>query len=215
MRAIETEHHLRIIDFPFYTALFTLFLAIIFGYGFVTHLLSHAPLSICAIILLGLVITVIVGGILVQRSEFEFDAQEKKVTWNRRSIFRSQGGVIPFEQIAFAVVQAGFINSDGTNITGYRVALLTRNGRIPLTPRFSGSDVRIGRRGIHERCRDIRSRINRILDIHLTSEDANDILQMIRDGQRREAEAMAKERYQLKSAQAAEMVQRLSQEVKE
>src|SRR5580658_7943289 len=117
MKIIETEHHLRIIDFPLYTDLLALFLAIIFGYGLVTHLLSHAPLSICAIILLGLVITVIVGGILIQRSEFEFDAQEKKVTWSRRSIFRSRGGIIPFDQIVFAVVQASILSTEGGNIT--------------------------------------------------------------------------------------------------
>jgi hypothetical protein len=204
MKVIQDERGLRIVDFPIWIGILALTLAIFLGAQLVTHILHGAPWRQSAGIGLGLLVAVVAGTLLTQRSDFEFSTAEKKVTWSRRSIFGSSREVIPFGIIEFAVVQC---QHSGGNPqvpqTSYRVALMTKDGVVPLTVSYSAG------RPSDDRCREIRAAINRMLDVHLASEDDNDIRQLALHGQRFFAERMAAARYGLNSTKAHERVEQL------
>jgi hypothetical protein len=87
--------------------------------------------------------------------------------------------------------------------TAYRVALVTEDGTIPLTAVYSGGRVN------DDRCREIRSTINKMLDVHLASEDDNDIRQLALSRHEYWAGAMVAERNGLNATKAHQFVERL------
>lgn len=204
MKVISDERGLRIVDFPILIGILALTLAVFSGAQLVAHILPGAPWRQSAGIGLGLLVAVIAGGLLTQRSDFEFITAEKKVAWSRGSIFGLRRGVIPFGQIEFAVVQCQRSGGDPkAPQTSYRVALMTTDGVVPLTISYSAGQPS------DDRCREIRAKINKMLDIRLASEDDNDIRQLALHGQRFFAEQMAAARYGLNSTKAHERVEQL------
>ena len=69
-----------------------------------------------------------------ERTEFAFDRRARVVRWKRRRAFRRRAGEIPFDRIESVAVQSP-IGDEG--VPSRRVALITRDGEVPLTLAFA------------------------------------------------------------------------------
>src|SRR5688572_15388038 len=79
-----------------------------------------------------------VGSAFCVRSEFTFDLAVRRLTWSRRSLFKTTGGVVPFEQIRYAFTQRCY-DGDGD---AFCVTLRTDAGPLPLSPFCSSNQAR-------------------------------------------------------------------------
>src|SRR5688572_318199 len=115
-----TESHPRrlvIVDFPYVIALF----AFPFAAALLVMAIDAAVRRVGTAQTLGAfaaaVMCFLVGAGLTTRSEFVFDLVAKQLTWRRRGLFTSKGGVVPFEQIR-AVIVDRCNDSDGDDTYG-------------------------------------------------------------------------------------------------
>ena len=180
----EADNRFKIVDFPWWIGAVFFPLAFFFAWQIFQHWNLNAPLLGYLPLLLGALVSGLGAAFLTQRSEFDFDVNNKQVKWQRQSLFGRKAGTIPFYQIEYAVVQcsSGARNSG----TSYRVVLSTAQGIIPLTNAYSA--------GQDAHCQEIRSLINRALGVELASESDNDIREMERQGDTFGAARLAKAR---------------------
>lgn len=136
------------------------------------------------------------GAIFTKRSVFEFDLVNRQLRWKRGGLFGSRHGLVPFNLIRSATVQS--LNSSGTHT--YRVAVLTKEGEIPLTDAYST--------GVEQPER-IRTAINSVLNAAPANQIENDILEMALAGRKIDAIQLARTRYGYDLAQAKEFVEGL------
>jgi hypothetical protein len=89
--------------------------------------------------LIGFLVCFFGAALFTNWSTFDFDLIRHQLTWRRRSLFRGNGGVVPFDQIHGArVEECGLLDESRTYP---RVALVTTTGTIPLTTSYGfGSD---------------------------------------------------------------------------
>jgi hypothetical protein len=123
MRITEShDRRLVIVDFPYVIALF----AFPFAAALFVMALDAAVRRVGTPQTLGAfaaaVMCFLVGAALTKRSVFDFDLVEKKLTWRRRGVFTSKGGVVPFEQICDVTVDR-CNNSDGDDTYGLMLHL--------------------------------------------------------------------------------------------
>ena len=141
-----------------------------------------------------------VAAAFTNRSEFDFDLVAKQLTWRRRGLFTNAGGVVPFEQIRGANVEA---HNDNDGDLTYRVVLRTENGTIPLTETYDG---------IRERSDRIRTAIVEALtlDLDQNQQIESDILALALAGRKIDAITLARKRYGYDLAAAKQFVEGLS-----
>jgi hypothetical protein len=136
------------------------------------------------------------GAIFTKRSFFEFDLVNRQLRWKRGGLFSRHHGLVPFDLIRRATVQSLGAGDTPT----YRVAMLTKEGEIPLTDAYSS--------GIEAPDR-IRTAINNILNAAPPNEMENDIQEMALAGREIDAIRLARERYGYDLTQAKEFVEGL------
>ena len=89
--------------------------------------------------LIGASITCLLFLLLSETSDFVFDANTRRLTWNRRVGLVRRSGMVPFDEIEHVVIRTA-LGSDSV-APSQRIALLTRNGELPLTASYSPSDA--------------------------------------------------------------------------
>jgi hypothetical protein len=141
------------------------------------------------------------GAVFAKRSEFNFDGDARLLTWRRRGLFTNTGGVLPFDQIRRALVQASDDTEGGMT---YRVALSTTDaGTIPLTEMYVS--------GLPDKYDTVRDAINTVLGVAGTAAQQveTEILELALAGQKIDAVALARQRYGYDLAQAKRFVEAL------
>jgi hypothetical protein len=115
-------------------------------------------------------------------TRFDFDLVRRELTWSRRNLFRKRGGVIPFDQIQYAVV--------GTSGNCCRPELLvTHLGSIPLLG-YHTSDEPNGNYS-----RRIAAIVNAALIVSSNSDREKEILERVLHGDWPTALELAQKRY--------------------
>lgn len=89
--------------------------------------------------LIGASITCLLFLLLSETSDFVFDANTQRLTWNRRVGLVRRSGMVPFDEIEHVVIRTA-LGSDAV-APSQRIALLTRNGELPLTASYSPGDA--------------------------------------------------------------------------
>lgn len=87
--------------------------------------------------------------------KYVFDLAARQLNWRRRTLFSTTTGVVPFDQIAYAVTQCNRDNDGDT----FRVALKTDAGLLPLTSVYTSNQRRFDH---------IRDQINAALKVKIT-----------------------------------------------
>jgi hypothetical protein len=72
------------------------------------------------------------------RMTFVFDRAQRTVRWNGRKTLKNESGTIPFDEITDIGTEA--ISGDGG--ASYRLAILTRQGPVPMAYAYSGNSQR-------------------------------------------------------------------------
>jgi|SRR5579872_7378484 len=76
------------------------------------------------------------GVITARATTFTFDAMQRMVRWRGFKPFKSEAATILFDEIDDITVEA---SSAGNNGATYRLALLTRQGTVPMAYAYTGS----------------------------------------------------------------------------
>jgi hypothetical protein len=189
---------LVVVDFPWILGLVAFPSALALLYATVSAAVRRAGIGqvlICGAS--GLFVTLI-AALLVKRCVFDFDLVRREVTWRRRGIFGLRTGTVPFDRIRGAVVQS--MNSG--NGTTYRIALITRDGDVPLTQAYSTGAQRPQR---------VCETINRVLNFDPQIAMEDEILALAQSGKKIDAIRLARERYGYDLAKAKDFVEGLVQ----
>ena len=141
------------------------------------------------------------GAFFTKRSEFRFDRAARLLTWRRRGLFTRVGGVLPFDQVRRALVDA---HADGDGGPTYAIVLATDAGRIPLTDAYWS--------GARAKYDAIRDAINATLSVATTADEQveTEILELALAGRKIDAVALARKRYGYDLAQAEQFVDGLA-----
>ena len=83
----------------------------------------------------GVLLALACGAGFTQGGEFDFDFLQRKLVWTRGSLFGSRRKTIPFSDIESAIVQREAL--DDSTQGRYRLALMTKEGLIPLSTVYS------------------------------------------------------------------------------
>jgi hypothetical protein len=86
--------------------------------------------------LFGAVLFLLGAVVWLRRTIFTFDAGEQRVLWHGRKVFRSEDGVIPFNDIK-GIGTETISGSHGSNT--YRLTILTRSQAVPLAYSYGGN----------------------------------------------------------------------------
>jgi hypothetical protein len=72
--------------------------------------------------------------VLLEDSDFRFDAGAREVRWTKRRLWRTRGGTMGFSDVENVVLEVHSDRSDSgmTRTFDYRVFLVTRSGAMPL-----------------------------------------------------------------------------------
>ncbi len=124
---------------------------------------------------------------------FRFDVAERLLVWSKRRAFRRKRGMVPFADIESVVVEgcpSGFTSSS------YRVVLVTKQEKIPVSESYSGT------REMNERfANQLRACLGKSGDVPEES-----LREMVRLGRKIDAIRYARERYGLSLADARKLV---------
>ena len=148
------EHALVVVDWGYQIAGFAALMAIIFlvllAKGVVR---AHAREIVGSS--LGLLVCSSLAYYAGKRSVFTFDLNRRELVWSRRELFRSKGGVVPFDQITAVTVESDWAGEARSSLT-YRVVLKTSEGLIPVSECYGG--------GAEEKYEAIRTAICKVLN---------------------------------------------------
>src|SRR5690242_6919864 len=105
MKITRSNDALVIVDFPYLIGLIAFPLTLFLFYHFVASVLGHRGNGETVGAAVGTTLTFLTGALFTKRSVFYFDLSRRELTWSRRGIFATRGGVVPFDQIRCAVIQ--------------------------------------------------------------------------------------------------------------
>ena len=191
---------LVIVDFPLWIGLICFPTSLFLLYGFIRYLgrgecqMDETPPGLLS----GFLLFFFGGALFTKRSVFDFDAVRRQLTWRRQGLLDAKGGIVPFDQIKYAVVQISTGSESGFS---YRVALSTAAGDIPLTLSYDSYN--------DKQCDQIRMTINDLLQANIASEIENDILHMVESGRKIDAIKLTTKRYGYDLTQAKQFVEGL------
>jgi hypothetical protein len=179
----NNKQRLVLVDFPFMAAVAVLIPTV--GLLYVVVVLAGDWGARCAF----LVFIILWDALLllfVKRSVFDFDLVERRLLWNRRSIYRNRGGMIPFAKIRGVTVDV--LSGDGTS---YRLVLTTERETIPMMASYTGQ----GRPSVAKELGRIAAVVNAALKTNPAVEMEDKILELASSGNYVAAVQMARQRY--------------------
>jgi hypothetical protein len=90
----------------------------------------------------------------VRRSTFTFDAATQTIRWERMRYLRTRSGTLPFSEVRAIETQTS--SGPQSNVTTYRLGLVTSHGTVPLSDEYSSGE---------NRCSSVRDAVEHILKL--------------------------------------------------